>query len=115
MRPAGSASAKHHADVTRVPTVSEVKITFCVRKHVWLHAQVFRCACTTLETMHVCFVSFNVAWLCLQEMDADGRPDEQVAAEAWQNYRMRNDSSIVDHFQVHIQRCLVLQHSEVLV
>lgn len=37
---------------------------------------------------------------CLQEKDADGRPDEEVATEAWQNYRKRNDSTIVDHFQV---------------
>lgn len=36
----------------------------------------------------------------LQEKDADGRPDEEVATEAWQNYRKRNDSTIVDHFQV---------------
>ena len=39
----------------------------------------------------------------LQEKDADGRPDEEVAAEAWQNYRKRNDSTIVDHFQVGMQ------------
>lgn len=38
--------------------------------------------------------------LWMQEKDADGRPDEVVADEAWQNYRKRNDSSIVDHFQV---------------
>lgn len=37
---------------------------------------------------------------CLQEKDADGCPDEEVANEAWQNYRKRNDSTIVDHFQV---------------
>lgn len=39
----------------------------------------------------------------LQEKDADGRPDEEVATEAWQNYRKRNDSTIVDHFQVCIK------------
>jgi hypothetical protein len=26
-------------------------------------------------------------------------PDEQLAAAAWDNYRKRNDSHIVDHFQ----------------
>ena len=40
----------------------------------------------------------------LQEKDADGRPDEEVATEAWQNYRQRNDSTIVDHFQVCTQQ-----------
>lgn len=35
----------------------------------------------------------------MQEKDADGRPDEEVAKEAWQNYRKRNNSTIVDHFQ----------------
>ncbi|KAL3142431.1 hypothetical protein ABBQ38_002762 [Trebouxia sp. C0009 RCD-2024] len=35
----------------------------------------------------------------VEEKDADGRPDEEVANEAWQNYRKRNDSTIVDHFQ----------------
>lgn len=34
-----------------------------------------------------------------EEKDADGRPDEEVAAEAWENYRARNDSVIVDTFQ----------------
>lgn len=36
----------------------------------------------------------------VEEADADGRPDKVVAAEAWANYRKRNDSVIVDHFQV---------------
>ena len=36
----------------------------------------------------------------MQEKDANGRPDEEVAKEAWENYRKRNDSAIVDHFQV---------------
>jgi ubiquitin C-terminal hydrolase len=31
--------------------------------------------------------------------DSNGRPDEELAAEAWQNYRARNDSFIADHFQ----------------
>ncbi len=36
----------------------------------------------------------------VEEADANGRPDKVVAAEAWANYRKRNDSVIVDHFQV---------------
>ena len=36
----------------------------------------------------------------IEERDAGGRPDNVVAAEAWANYRQRNDSVIVDHFQV---------------
>ena len=35
----------------------------------------------------------------VEEKDADGRPDEEVAGEAWDAYRARNDSVIVDHFQ----------------
>lgn len=35
-----------------------------------------------------------------QERDNAGRPDSEVAAEAWSNYRARNDSVVVDHFQV---------------
>ena len=34
-----------------------------------------------------------------EERDADGRPDEEVALEAWENYRARNDSVVVDTFQ----------------
>ncbi|XP_072223030.1 ubiquitin carboxyl-terminal hydrolase 11 [Leuresthes tenuis] len=30
--------------------------------------------------------------------DADGRPDQEVAGEAWRNHRRRNDSVIVDTF-----------------
>jgi len=44
--------------------------------------------------------------LLVQEKDADGRPDEEVAQEAWQNYRKRNDSTIVDHFQARSGSCL---------
>ena len=36
----------------------------------------------------------------VEDCDSDGRPDEEVAAEAWTNYRRRNDSVIVDAFQV---------------
>ena len=50
----------------------------------------------------------DVFALCLlvQEKDADGRPDEEVAQEAWQNYRKRNDSTIVDHFQACCYSCV---------
>ncbi|XP_077582894.1 ubiquitin carboxyl-terminal hydrolase 4 isoform X1 [Stigmatopora nigra] len=34
----------------------------------------------------------------LAQRDADGRPDEIVATEAWTNHRLRNDSIIVDIF-----------------
>lgn len=34
-----------------------------------------------------------------EEKDDDRRPDSELAAEAWDNYRARNDSVIVDHFQ----------------
>jgi len=42
-----------------------------------------------------------------EEKDADGRPDEEVAAEAWENYRARNDSVIVDKFQGLCVLCLL--------
>eukprot|EP00879_Flechtneria_rotunda_P018400 GHRR01019301.1.p1 GENE.GHRR01019301.1~~GHRR01019301.1.p1 ORF type:complete len:366 (+),score=128.13 GHRR01019301.1:849-1946(+) len=35
----------------------------------------------------------------IEEGDNEGVPDIQLAATAWQNYRRRNDSHIVDHFQ----------------
>lgn len=35
----------------------------------------------------------------VEDKDSGGRPDEEVAAEAWSNYRRRNDSVIVDAFQ----------------
>ncbi|KAG2482980.1 hypothetical protein HYH03_018107 [Edaphochlamys debaryana] len=35
----------------------------------------------------------------VEEKDAPNRPDEEVAAEAWANYRARNNSLVVDHFQ----------------
>ncbi|KAF8072770.1 UBP11 [Scenedesmus sp. PABB004] len=34
-----------------------------------------------------------------QEPDSEGVPDAELAARAWANYRARNDSHIVDHFQ----------------
>eukprot|EP00891_Asterochloris_glomerata_P002915 jgi/Astpho2/2915/e_gw1.00050.93.1_t len=35
----------------------------------------------------------------IEEKDADGRPDEDVARETWDNYKARNDSALVDLFQ----------------
>lgn len=34
-----------------------------------------------------------------EEKDSNGRSDAEIAAEAWENYRARNNSVIVDHFQ----------------
>ncbi|XP_014678376.1 PREDICTED: ubiquitin carboxyl-terminal hydrolase 4-like [Priapulus caudatus] len=39
--------------------------------------------------------------------DHDGRPDEEVAREAWFNYRQRNDSIIVDTFHGLLKSTLV--------
>ena len=36
----------------------------------------------------------------LEDKEAPGRSDAQMAAEAWASYRKRNDSVIVDHLQV---------------
>ena len=36
----------------------------------------------------------------VEEPESAGRTDKQMAAEAWANYRRRNDSVIVDHLQV---------------
>lgn len=35
----------------------------------------------------------------VEEKDSDGRPDAELAREAWANYRLRNDSVLVDTFQ----------------
>ena len=43
--------------------------------------------------------------------DSNGRPDKEVADEAWENYRRRNDSYIADHFQVHLHMHLPLDFS----
>ncbi|XP_048874257.1 ubiquitin carboxyl-terminal hydrolase 4-like isoform X2 [Brienomyrus brachyistius] len=43
----------------------------------------------------------------LELRDADGRPDETVAAEAWRNHRLRNDSIIVDIFHALFKSTLV--------
>lgn len=37
----------------------------------------------------------------------DARPDEEVAKEAWQNYKRRNDSIIVDTFHSQLKSTLV--------
>ncbi|KAK9826555.1 hypothetical protein WJX74_002546 [Apatococcus lobatus] len=41
------------------------------------------------------------------EGDDDGRPDAAMAAQAWDNYRRRNDSVMVDHFQGLLKSTLV--------
>mmetsp|Transcript_9915 Transcript_9915/g.23668 ORF Transcript_9915/g.23668 Transcript_9915/m.23668 type:complete len:781 (-) Transcript_9915:317-2659(-) len=43
----------------------------------------------------------------IEDKDSDGRPDEELAEEAWHNYRQRNDSVVVDHFQGLYKSCLV--------
>ncbi|KAI9597539.1 hypothetical protein BDF19DRAFT_463926 [Syncephalis fuscata] len=39
--------------------------------------------------------------------DANGRPDEEVAAERWQMHKARNDSKVVDEFQGQYKSTLV--------
>jgi len=36
----------------------------------------------------------------IEAKDADGRPDDEFAEECWNNHKARNDSIIVDKFQV---------------
>jgi ubiquitin C-terminal hydrolase len=36
----------------------------------------------------------------IEAKDADGRPDEELAEECWNYHKARNDSIIVDKFQV---------------
>ena len=38
----------------------------------------------------------------IEEPDMSGLPDAEVAARTWANYRARNDSSMVDHFQARL-------------
>ena len=40
--------------------------------------------------------------------DADGRPDEEVADEAWDYHKARNNSVIVDLFQGQVKSTLGL-------
>ena len=52
----------------------------------------------------------------VERKDSDGRPDEIVAAEHWDNHCKRNRSIIVDLFQGQIRsqlRCLQCQHTSV--
>jgi ubiquitin carboxyl-terminal hydrolase 6/32 len=39
--------------------------------------------------------------------EGNGRPDEEVAAEAWENHLKRNRSIIVDEFQGQLKSTLV--------
>ncbi|KAK8518374.1 hypothetical protein V6N13_027851 [Hibiscus sabdariffa] len=43
----------------------------------------------------------------IEMKDADGRPDEEVAAESWKNHKARNDSVIVDVCQGQYKSTLV--------
>eukprot|EP00898_Chlorokybus_atmophyticus_P000740 jgi/Chlat1/1667/Chrsp127S08675 len=43
----------------------------------------------------------------IEAKDSDGRPDEVVSAEAWQSYKIRNDSVIVDVWQGQYKSTLV--------
>lgn len=36
----------------------------------------------------------------LPDVEAGGRPDKELADEAWANHKRRNDSFVVDHCQV---------------
>ncbi|CAI5971344.1 unnamed protein product [Closterium sp. NIES-65] len=46
----------------------------------------------------------------IEAKDADGRPDEEVARENWENHKARNDSIIVDKFQGQYKSTLVCPH-----
>ena len=39
----------------------------------------------------------------IENPDSNGRPDAELAEEAWRNYKARNDSFIADHFQVNLE------------
>ena len=43
----------------------------------------------------------------VEAKDSDGRPDEEIAKESWNNYKLRNDSIIVDLFQAMFKSTLV--------
>uniref|UniRef100_T1IWA2 Ubiquitin carboxyl-terminal hydrolase n=1 Tax=Strigamia maritima TaxID=126957 RepID=T1IWA2_STRMM len=43
----------------------------------------------------------------IEQKDAEGRPDDEVSSEAWENYRQRNDSIIVDIFHGLLKSTLV--------
>ncbi len=40
--------------------------------------------------------------------ESDGRPDEEVSRESWENHLKRNRSEIVDLFQGQLKRLLTL-------
>ena len=42
----------------------------------------------------------------IEDKDSDGRPDDEVADECWGNYKMRNDSIIVDLFHGQLKSTL---------
>jgi len=42
----------------------------------------------------------------IEAKDSDGRPDDEVAEEKWKYHKARNDSVIVDVFQVSISYSL---------
>lgn len=46
--------------------------------------------------------------------DIESRPDEIVAAEAWKNYKLRNDSIIVDIFHAQLKSTLVCPECELV-
>ncbi|CAI7903702.1 unnamed protein product [Closterium sp. NIES-53] len=46
----------------------------------------------------------------IEAKDADGRADEDVARENWENHKARNDSIIVDKFQGQYKSTLVCPH-----
>ena len=48
--------------------------------------------------------------------DANGRPDEEVASEAWENHRRLNNSFIVDYFQGQFKntlKCLSCRYTSI--
>nr|AAN04210.1 Putative ubiquitin carboxyl terminal hydrolase [Oryza sativa Japonica Group] len=46
----------------------------------------------------------------IEAKDADGRPDEELAEECWNYHKARNDSIIVDKFQVYVCSQLFTTH-----
>lgn len=46
----------------------------------------------------------------IEAKDSDGRPDEEVADEAWEMHKARNDSIIVDVCQVGLRLLLAGSH-----
>ena len=47
----------------------------------------------------------------VEQVEGDGRPDDEVAAEAWEGHRQRNDSMVVDHFHGQLRsvvECIII-------